>query len=670
MLLDGTLVHAEVAALLAEPPVWLDLDAPHDKVPTPLVIKGQRGRIKAMWHRWRWECSMRGPAGSPYEGASYRVLVRVPIGYPLLAPKLSFLSIITHMEVEARDPYEGQLDESFYDRLGERSERAATVGEAPSRSPLRFAIGQRVRCFTGVGWERGRILELWPCEAAWPSGADFAAYQVELADGRKVYALSDVDAHVCSEPAADSVTERAEGGAGSASSASSEPRHCSEQAGGEKRQQRPGPATDTGGSDADGDATDAHGDATDVTKGTAACEGPGNGKRRKGGVPRELPALQPSPPDAIGEPQPKPRADPLVVVSPVVFGAAASKAAASGDAQGALVYRLRDALSLLFESLSGPLRRPPLDQGNGMAAADGSFSAADLADLLGGAGPADPLVAHDHDQDPLDQDQEDHADPLKAKYLQEWAEMAARHREELETMAEYRLLCLHPPLFSPHVDPLWLAPSMLSLFGVTPERAAARRAGGGLWVPPTAEAIRSFVEEVAPGIYAFDFFSDAFCDKLLAELEQYEDSGLPVSRPNSMNNYGVVLNLIGMERTMDALQALIVRPIAAALFPVEGETVDHHHSFMVQYKQGEDLGLDMHTDACDVTLNVCLGKEFTGAGLTFCGLRGDGSGRERRFLYRQVARPGLVVGRGEGAQLLDTRYPIRSPSLRSRPDVT
>jgi len=221
--------------------------------------------------------------------------------------------------------------------------------------------------------------------------------------------------------------------------------------------------------------------------------------------------------------------------------------------------------------------------------------------------------------------------------------MAARHREELETMAEYRPLCLHPPLFSPHVDPLWLAPSMLSLFGATPERAAARRAGEGLLVPPTAEAVRSFVEEVAPGIYAFDFFSDAFCDRLLAELEHYEDSGLPVSRPNSMNNYGVVLNLIGMERTMDALQALIVRPIAAALFPVEGETVDHHHSFMVQYKQGEDLGLDMHTDACDVTLNVCLGKEFTGAGLTFCGLRGDGSGRERRFLYRHAHRKGRAV---------------------------
>jgi hypothetical protein len=54
----------------------------------------------------------------------------------------------------------------------------------------------------------------------------------------------------------------------------------------------------------------------------------------------------------------------------------------------------------------------------------------------------------------------------------------------------------------------------------------------------------------------------------------------------------------------------------------------------VQYKQGEDLGLDMHVDACDVTLNVCLGKEFTGAGLSFCGLRGEVSSDERRFSYR------------------------------------
>jgi hypothetical protein len=36
---------------------------------------------------------------------------------------------------------------------------------------------------------------------------------------------------------------------------------------------------------------------------------------------------------------------------------------------------------------------------------------------------------------------------------------------------------------------------------------------------------------------------------------------------------------------------------------------------MVEYKAGHDLGLDMHIDNSDVTLNVCMGREFTGAGV-------------------------------------------------------
>ena len=50
---------------------------------------------------------------------------------------------------------------------------------------------------------------------------------------------------------------------------------------------------------------------------------------------------------------------------------------------------------------------------------------------------------------------------------------------------------------------------------------------------------------------------------VLIDLNNYEASGLPVARPNTMNNYGVILNSIGMERTMDALQRVCVRPLAA-----------------------------------------------------------------------------------------------------------
>ena len=51
----------------------------------------------------------------------------------------------------------------------------------------------------------------------------------------------------------------------------------------------------------------------------------------------------------------------------------------------------------------------------------------------------------------------------------------------------------------------------------------------------------------------------------------------------------------------------------------------------------------MHTDACDVTLNVCLGKEFEGAGLTFCGLRGAGAGAERKLAYRHRHVKGRAI---------------------------
>ena len=54
-----------------------------------------------------------------------------------------------------------------------------------------------------------------------------------------------------------------------------------------------------------------------------------------------------------------------------------------------------------------------------------------------------------------------------------------------------------------------------------------------------------------------------------------------------------------------------------------GLSLDSHHSFMVRYKQGEDLGLDMHTDDSDVTFNICFVDNFTGAMLAFCGRMGS-----------------------------------------------
>lgn len=81
------------------------------------------------------------------------------------------------------------------------------------------------------------------------------------------------------------------------------------------------------------------------------------------------------------------------------------------------------------------------------------------------------------------------------------------------------------------------------------------------------------------------------------------------------------------------------------LFPGVGSHFDRHHTFVVRYKVGEDLGLDMHTDDSDVTFNVCLGKDFKGAGLQFCGDQGATDHRKASLQYQH--RVGhCVVHRG------------------------
>lgn len=143
--------------------------------------------------------------------------------------------------------------------------------------------------------------------------------------------------------------------------------------------------------------------------------------------------------------------------------------------------------------------------------------------------------------------------------------------------------------------------------------------------PATTLKVLSILREEAPGIYSFPMLTPEACGILITEIEHFSSKAvnLPIRRPNSMNNHGVVVNEMGMERAVDALQRTALAKIAEALYPEQGGgCLNSHHSFVVQYKEGLDLGLDLHTDDADVTFNVCLGKEFAGAGLTFCGVLG------------------------------------------------
>jgi len=150
------------------------------------------------------------------------------------------------------------------------------------------------------------------------------------------------------------------------------------------------------------------------------------------------------------------------------------------------------------------------------------------------------------------------------------------------------------------------------------------------------------VEELIPGqVYSFPVFTPVFQELMLEELKNFYATGLKARRPNSMNNYGVIVNEIGMEPLVFAMQERIIKPLAFALFPEEGSHLQSHHSFTIRYKGGEDTHLDVHTDDSDVTFNVNIGGNYTGCPLVFCGLSGEPDHRQFKLAHQH--RPGAAV---------------------------
>lgn len=205
----------------------------------------------------------------------------------------------------------------------------------------------------------------------------------------------------------------------------------------------------------------------------------------------------------------------------------------------------------------------------------------------------------------------------EARRLQTWCRDVTRlNGQRLEVIKKYMPQARHPDLFDP-VLPLkkeWFHEKIWSFLN------------GG------TEDWQDVLTEHVPGVYSFPLFKDEFCDTLLEEIFNFYDTGLPARRPNSMNNYGIILSDIGLEPFIDKLQELL-QPLGAGFFPGPGNSWDGHHCFIVRYREGEDLGLDMHTDDSDVTFNICLGLDFAGAGLQFCGTVGTAEHRKHNFTY-------------------------------------
>ena len=144
-------------------------------------------------------------------------------------------------------------------------------------------------------------------------------------------------------------------------------------------------------------------------------------------------------------------------------------------------------------------------------------------------------------------------------------------------------------------------------------------------------------------VYSFQVFSPLFLKWMTEELHHlYHSSDVKINRPNSMNNYGIILNEVGMLDWLTTFQRDCLAPVCARLFPVEGSQFDSHHSFIVRYRADEDRSLDMHTDDSDVTFNACIGHQFTGSTLSFCGTVGTPDHRKFSHTYKHALGRAVV----------------------------
>lgn len=258
---------------------------------------------------------------------------------------------------------------------------------------------------------------------------------------------------------------------------------------------------------------------------------------------------------------------------------------------------------------------------------------------------------------PYSQGEEDYDSCLDSagREKEQWIEARDYTVRKVSSIRSYQAIALHPYLvddsLSSWYNMSWFAPDFLEIVEICNSLKNTRMMPCGKVAIDLERRLEALVTENSAGIFSFNLFTDEFCDMIVAEIDNFEVSGLPRRRPNTMNNYGHIAHEVGMQRTMTLLMQFIV-PLVETVFP--NETVayglDHHHSFVVQYISDHskgDRGLDMHHDASEVTVNVCLGRDnFKGGDLLFCGHAGSSSHRKYQFSYAHVkGRAVLHLGR-------------------------
>ena len=142
----------------------------------------------------------------------------------------------------------------------------------------------------------------------------------------------------------------------------------------------------------------------------------------------------------------------------------------------------------------------------------------------------------------------------------------------------------------------------------------------------TPEAWRALVEEPFDRVYAFRLLNDAAVERFDREIDaqaaEARAAGIELPAPNGMHQYGFVLDGIGFRPRLADLMERLLAPLCRLLYAdLGGDRLDEHHGFLVEYARDKDEDLGFHVDDSEVTLNLCLGRDFDGGDLYFRGLR-------------------------------------------------
>lgn len=147
----------------------------------------------------------------------------------------------------------------------------------------------------------------------------------------------------------------------------------------------------------------------------------------------------------------------------------------------------------------------------------------------------------------------------------------------------YQPYRLHRELFTEKFKRNWLHPDFLEI-----HKAVEKATNGTAAVTKPKELSPKLKVEI-PHVYSFNVFTQEFVSQFDEEIKNFyvtsEQKNIPIRRPNSMNNYGVIVNEIGLKPLITSFQQEYLWPVACKLFPRQGSQFDDHHSFIVRYRR-------------------------------------------------------------------------------------